>query len=505
MKKFTILKTAILFLAFLGGFNNIKATEVKIIDENIQSWKTIASYGDGEQIIPVGNGEGTVTLNQVTIVKSKLPDNIDAAGDCSPGYIQMTNNRTPASSIKLPTIPGGVSKIELNIVTSSTAARTVDIQIEEDNSFKTTLSGLSKTGNTYSSAIGTTGNTTIIITNVTGGPIYITDINVYQNQTPGEISNNASLASLSYKIDNNAAISLPDFSSDKLIYEVQLPAGTTNLPIVSATTEQKDATVAINQLTSLPGSAFINVKASDNLTSKTYQINFSVATTLSVTAILPLNISGTATDNALQNFAGFTGNNLGSPASDGGARFEGSKATTESKPALTLAYDTPASKLTFDVKGSNSGSPLGFEGVVFVVEESTDNVFYTQLADLSSDLSVSTKYKTLGEYTVKPESRFIRWKYENSTKGNIALNNIVLTKSGTAIKSIDVNENPIFVQNGNIYITAKSDEQIEIFNLTGQKIKSFYAEEGVNTISLDDNIQFVIIKIGEKTIKTCIR
>ena len=186
MKKQTFLKRISISAMLLLGATLMEAEEVKIIDENIQSWKSIATYADAEQTIRVGSGEGTVSLQQVEVVKSRLPTGIDNAGVCSDGYIQLSNLRSPKSSVKLPVITGGVSKIELNIITTANSARTVDVLVEENESLNTTFSGLSKTGATYTASIGTTGNTTIIITNVTGGLVYVTDIKVYQNQVTGE-------------------------------------------------------------------------------------------------------------------------------------------------------------------------------------------------------------------------------------------------------------------------------------------------------------------------------
>ena len=500
MKKRTCLKGILISALLLSGITRMKAEEVKIIDENIQEWKAISSYGDSEQIIRVGSGEGTIVLKQVMVVKSRLPSGIDDPGVCSDGYIQMTTGRTPNSSVKLPMITGGVSKIELNIITTAAAARTVDVRVEENESLKTTFSGLSKTGNTYTALIGTTGNTTLIITNVTGGIVCITDIKVYQNRITGEPSNDATLNSLTYKIGNNT-FSVPDFAPNKTLYDVQLPAGTTGLPLVAATPNHNDAVVSITQATSLPGSAGINVKASDNITTKEYQINFTEAPEPVVFATLPLNASGTTASNSLQILPGFTPFNLGAPSSDGGARFESSKASGIDKPMLTLVYDSPGNMLSFDIKGSNSGSPLGFEGVDFVVEESSDNIAYTLVANLLSEISVSTNYKAFGTYPLKPESRCIRWTYRNAVKGNIALNNVIVTKQGTSSTMLDDDNVSVYIESGILYIRTTSEEQIDIFDLTGRKIQSLLGKKGLNPIVLNHKTQFVIIKVGHRIFK----
>ena len=501
MKRLTLLKRVSFSAMLLLGTTGMRAEEVKIIDENMQDWKAISAYGDGEQTIRVGSGEGTVSLQQVIVVKSKYPTGIEDAGVCTEGYIQMTTGRTPSSSVKLPVIAGGVSKIELNIITTAAAARTVDVLVEENSSLKTTFTGLSRTGNTYTATIGTTGNTTLIITNVTGGLVCITDIRVYQNRTIGEPSNDASLSSLTYKIGDNT-VPVPDFAPNKTIYDVELPFGTTGVPFVTAKPNHNDAVVSITQAPALPGSAKINVKASDNITSKEYQIKFTVAAKPAVFATLPLNASGTTASNSLQILPGFSPVNLGTPASDGGARFESSKAAGADKPMLTLVYDSPGDILSFDIKGSNSGSPLGFEGVDFAVEESSNDITYTLVADLSGKISVSTNYKASEKYSLKPESRFIRWTYRNAVKGNITLNNIVITSQGTTITIPDTgNKIEVFAESRIIYIMTSSKEQIDIFDLTGRKLQSLFGKEGLNSIVLNDEVKFVIIKVGSRMFK----
>ena len=432
MKTMTILQRtgiSILFISMLS-FSQLRSSEIKIIDENMQSWKAITAYGNGEQDILVNKETKKITLTKVGVTKSVFPTGATNVGPCTEGYIQLSNSQS--SVVKLPTIQGGVTKLELNIITTTAATRTVDVKISETGAV-TTLSELNRIGNTYPVMIGTTGNTTILIENVTGGVIYITDIKVYQNQGETEISNDATLSSLSYAIDSQS-FSIPDFTSSKTIYNIELPAGTTNFPVVSAIKNQKDAVVSINQITEYPGSAIVNVKASDNISTKEYKINFMVSSNPVSIAKLPLNASATNTENPLQEFIGFSAQNLGSPMSDGGVKFEGSKALTEQKPMLILAFDSQADELSFEMKGNNAGSPSGFEGIDFIVEESENGTAYTSLADLSSTLTTSKQI--FKGYTLKPESRYIRWTYQNTIKGNLSLNNIVITKAAADRKSV---------------------------------------------------------------------
>lgn len=67
------------------------------------------------------------------------------------------------------------------------------------------------------------------------------------------------------------------FAPDVLVYNVELPFGTTELPVVSATATDANAIVAINQATELPGQASVLVTAEDGIAENTYTLNFTVA------------------------------------------------------------------------------------------------------------------------------------------------------------------------------------------------------------------------------------
>lgn len=84
-------------------------------------------------------------------------------------------------------------------------------------------------------------------------------------------SSNADLGSI--MIGNQA---LDGFDPAVLVYDVELPYGTSDAPQVSATADDELAEVEITQAETLPGQATILVKAEDG-TEKVYEINFTVA------------------------------------------------------------------------------------------------------------------------------------------------------------------------------------------------------------------------------------
>ncbi len=72
-------------------------------------------------------------------------------------------------------------------------------------------------------------------------------------------------------------VTVEGFSASTLIYEVELPFGTTTIPSVSAVSMDANANVVVTDAETLPGDAIIVVTAEDGVTTQTYTISFSVA------------------------------------------------------------------------------------------------------------------------------------------------------------------------------------------------------------------------------------
>ena len=73
---------------------------------------------------------------------------------------------------------------------------------------------------------------------------------------------------------------LDNFKQDTFEYNVTLPWNTKDVPLVSATAENPKAAVKITQADKLPGTALIEVKAEDGVTTKIYKINFQIQPSL---------------------------------------------------------------------------------------------------------------------------------------------------------------------------------------------------------------------------------
>ncbi|GAA2521617.1 hypothetical protein [Rarobacter incanus] len=84
-------------------------------------------------------------------------------------------------------------------------------------------------------------------------------------------SSDASLASLTY-----GGVAVPGFAAAVKDYQVELPAGSTTVPQVSAAAAHPGASVSVSQAAGLPGTAEVVVTAADGTTA-TYSILFTVA------------------------------------------------------------------------------------------------------------------------------------------------------------------------------------------------------------------------------------
>jgi uncharacterized protein (TIGR02145 family) len=69
---------------------------------------------------------------------------------------------------------------------------------------------------------------------------------------------------------------LDGFSPGKLIYEIFLPSGTTDVPEIDATTKDPNAQMVITQAFSLPGTGSVVTTARDGESQLTYEINFAI-------------------------------------------------------------------------------------------------------------------------------------------------------------------------------------------------------------------------------------
>lgn len=104
----------------------------------------------------------------------------------------------------------------------------------------------------------------------------------YKIQFQKAKSKNANLASISYVLGTDTT-AVPGFVPGKYNYEVELPYGTTQKPVVTYVQQEDGQTVTVTQPTSVSGSATIEVKAADTSVKKTYVLTFKVGQLKDVT------------------------------------------------------------------------------------------------------------------------------------------------------------------------------------------------------------------------------
>jgi hypothetical protein len=87
----------------------------------------------------------------------------------------------------------------------------------------------------------------------------------------GVFASEASCAGITYD-----GMPVPGFSPDVFDYEIELPVGTTEVPMVAGTAEDPNATLIVVPTWELPGTTVVDVFGEDLVTRLTYNIHFSV-------------------------------------------------------------------------------------------------------------------------------------------------------------------------------------------------------------------------------------
>lgn len=104
----------------------------------------------------------------------------------------------------------------------------------------------------------------------------------YKIQFQRAKSKNANLSNISYALGTDTTV-VPGFVPGKYTYDVELPYGTTQVPVVTYVKQEEAQTVTITQPNTVGGKATIVVTAADGTTKKTYTLNFSVGLLKDVT------------------------------------------------------------------------------------------------------------------------------------------------------------------------------------------------------------------------------
>lgn len=141
------------------------------------------------------------------------------------------------------------------------------------------LKGLTYMGKTFDLDIDAANQRAVLTGDAVGGsvglpsvvPLPQAGVPSQPGTNPVPASTNADLSALTY-----GGVAVPGFAANKTAYAVELPAGTTTVPIVAATKADAGATVQVHQANDLPGTATVTVTAEDGTTVKTYTVAFTV-------------------------------------------------------------------------------------------------------------------------------------------------------------------------------------------------------------------------------------
>jgi hypothetical protein len=114
------------------------------------------------------------------------------------------------------------------------------------------------------------GTTSIVVTAEDG-----TTTSTYTVEFTLAANDDASLSDL--KVDGTT---VAGFDAGTLTYTVELPQGTTDVPVVTATETDANANAVVNDAAALPGTTTVVVTAEDGTTSLTYSVEFTLATSV---------------------------------------------------------------------------------------------------------------------------------------------------------------------------------------------------------------------------------
>ncbi len=107
------------------------------------------------------------------------------------------------------------------------------------------------------------------------------------NVTVNSYSNDATLSDLKV-----AGATVTGFASETIEYGVEVPFGSTEVPAVTYTVNQDNATAVVTNAAGIPGSTTVEVTSQDLTTTKTYTINFTEAAAKTDATLSALTVNG---------------------------------------------------------------------------------------------------------------------------------------------------------------------------------------------------------------------
>ncbi|MBN2682738.1 MAG: fibronectin type III domain-containing protein [Bacteroidales bacterium] len=239
-----------------AGFSIITVTKPYIKIQTVK-FENVSSVAQVQENDPSGTVPSGLTFWNMAgstdyFIYSNLTFSADAtlsslgtsSGTLSPVFSPSTLNYTVE-------LPSGTSSVPMTFAVANSPDASVSI----------------------SPATNLTGSSAERTTTITVTAEDLVTINNYTIEFVLVGNSDATLSSLT----TSAGTLAPVFSSEIYDYSVVLPAGTTTIPTVSATTSDPDAEITITQPTSVDGTATVVVVSQDETNTLTYTVNYSVA------------------------------------------------------------------------------------------------------------------------------------------------------------------------------------------------------------------------------------
>ncbi|MFY0654715.1 MAG: discoidin domain-containing protein [Cyclobacteriaceae bacterium] len=346
-------------------------------------------------------------------------------------------------------------------------ARAYEVQISDDASNWSTIFSESA-GNGGTDELSVSGNGRYVrINGTTRATPYgysLFELEVYGTGIVVESSSDASLSSL--KIDDTT---ISDFSTSTLSYNYHLPFGTPDVPTVTTTATDTNASVVVNEAPSLPGTTNIVVTAEDGTSTQTYTVEFTVEPGSNDASLSDIKVGGQTIDSFSASTLSYT---ISLPFG-----------TIDVPAVTTTVTDTNAS-----VAVNGAPSLPGITNIVVTAEDGTTTQTYTvefTVEPGSNDASLSdikVGGQTIDSFDASTLSYTISLPF-----GTIDVPAVTTTVTDTNA-SVVVNEAPSLPGITNIVVTAEDGTTTQTYTV------EFTVEPGSNDANLSD------IKVGGQTI-----
>ncbi len=299
----------------------------------------------------------------------------------------------------------------------------------------------------------------------------------YKIQFQRAKSKNANLASISYALGSEVT-AVPGFVPGKYSYNVELPYGTTQVPVVSYVKQEDEQTVTVTQPTSVNGTATIQVTAADVSVKKTYTLNFSVGLLKDVTLqdikVNGKSIPGFAPSQAVYKVSLPTNTTAAPTVQPISAYPAGEQTITVSVPTLAQIQAGGAqaqAQITVSAPGATTSKTYKLN---FKIEESTYS--YLSSLTLESDRIESVNPSVEGDVTSLAFEPDLTTYYINLQMGTKYLPRI-LYEPGDEFQTITIDSTRFSNGNGTVSINVMAGNQMDqtIYKLV------FYAPKSENT------------------------